>query len=68
MAPICNHKGKTTQAPLSAGLAALERVELVLEPIGVDPVGRQIRLLGQWFPAPTAESGTEADEVPAPGG
>ncbi|MAG31146.1 MAG: hypothetical protein CL908_09695 [Deltaproteobacteria bacterium] len=53
---------------LSAGLAALERVELVLEPIGVDPVGRQIRLLGQWFPAPTAESGTEADEVPAPGG
>ena len=35
---------------LSASLATLESAELVLEPIGVDSIGRRIRLVGRWFP------------------
>jgi hypothetical protein len=35
---------------LSASLASLNSAELVLEPIGIDSVGRRIRLVGQWFP------------------
>ena len=35
---------------LSAKLARLESPQLILEPIGVDSVGRRIRLMGRWFP------------------
>lgn len=37
---------------LSAKLARLESPQLFLEPIGVDSIGRRIRLMGRWFPAP----------------
>ncbi|HIF95381.1 MAG TPA: hypothetical protein EYQ60_20035 [Myxococcales bacterium] len=48
---------------LSASLASLDSAELVLEPIGVDSVGRRIRLVGRWFPQlEPAEMDADEDE------
>jgi hypothetical protein len=43
-------EGPFGPSALSASLASLESPELILEPIGVDSIGRRIRLVGRWFP------------------
>lgn len=47
-------EGPFGPAALSAKLAGFESPRLVLEPIGIDSVGRRIRLIGRWFPEPDA--------------
>ncbi|MFP6655229.1 MAG: hypothetical protein VCB25_06355 [Myxococcota bacterium] len=49
---------------LSAMLARWQSPRLYLEPIGVDSMGRRIRLMGRWFPEPEEEPEGEAAAMP----